>query len=135
MYSGGSEWPNIDDRVRGIGVPSHQQQGDLWTQVLTEVENGLFVPEYLFLSLMGNDMCSINDNYYHKLRHSDKWHILVHSMYGPSDYYLERNHYWFDDRVLPPFKQIKFDHQKFIKTNLNTVQGHIDKVVLILKTA
>ena len=135
IFSGGSRWANIDERVRGIGVPSHQKQGDLWTEITAKVNSKLFVPEYVYVSMMGNDMCSLNDNYYHRLRHSDKWHLLIDSMFGPSDYYLERNHHWFDDRVLPPLKQVHFDQRKFIKTSTSTTEGQIDKVMIILRDA
>ena len=135
VYSGGSKWANIHERVQGKGVPLHQRQGNLWQMVLDDVDKGLYSPEFLYISLLGNDMCQLNDSYYHHLRNSDKWHILVHSQFGPSDYYLDIRRAWFDDRVLPTLEPIAFDHQKFINKNLKNIKGHIDSTMLALKKA
>ncbi len=132
IYSGGSKWSNIHTRVQGIGVPSHQKQGNTWLRVISDIEKGHYDPDFLFLSCSGNDLCQINDAYYDKLRHSPAWHLIAHNEYGPSNYYRQKHNLWFDDRILPPKKIVQFDHVNFIEAEFELLQGYIDDVMCVL---
>ena len=134
IYSGGSKWYNIHDRVQGKGVPLHQRQGDTWGKVLHEINVNGFKPEYVVVCCLANQLCELNDWYYDEVRRSDCWHMLVDSPYGPSEYYKQRNRHWFDDRVRCPLKPKQLDQLKFMNKHKAKIEGHIKTVVSILKS-
>ena len=133
VYSGGSKWSTILNRMRGIEVPVHQKQGDTWSRMLNNYHKGLFKPTHIFLSMSGNDVCAINDKYYIKIRSSNIWHLLTDIPYGPSDY-CKHNHLWFDDRINPPMKQEDFNHEIFLQQQKNSIYKSIDSVMKVLST-
>ena len=132
VYSGGSRWLNVMDRVQGIEVPDHQTQGDLWGKLLHEINFGGYIPEYLYVALTSNDLDKINDQFFHQLRRSNVWHLLSHCDHGPSDFYKRNNNLWFDDRIPPPRKIIDFNNEEFIRRKLLTLLGEIDSVMKVL---
>ena len=125
IYSGGSKWYNIHNRVQGKGVPPHQKQENTWKSVLTDIENG-YTPEYVIVCCMANELCEWNDKYYDEIRNSDQWHMLIDSPYGPSDHYKDRKRAWFDDRIEPVKKPKPLDLGKFMKTCKRKIEGNID---------
>ena len=132
VYSGGSKWYNIHSRVQGKGVPDWQKQGNTWQRVLCDIENG-YVPEYVVVCCMANELCEWNDKYYEEIRYSDQWHLLIDSPYGPSDYYKTRKNAWFDDRVEPVKNPKSLNIERFMKGCKKVITGNIDKVMKILK--
>ena len=132
IYSGGSRWLNIHQRVQGKGVPPHQKQGNSWERVIEDIHKGNYSPEYLFMSCSGNDLCQINDIYFDRLRQSPEWHLIAHSNYGPSDYYRQKHNFWFDDRIPAPKHTVSFDQSNFIEAEFEKLQGYIDDVMCIL---
>ena len=133
IYSGGSTWANVHRRVQGKDVPLHQKQGNTWKQVMDEIDRGDYVAEYVFISCFGNDMDQMNDRYYHHVRHSAIWHLLIDSPYQPSEYYQAKH--WWDDRVRPPSVVRPFDHRKFVKKEIKDLKKSICAVVKVLKCA
>ncbi len=133
IYSGGSTWANVHKRVQGVDVPLHQRQGNTLKKVMDEIEKGGYKADYLFVSCFGNDMDQLNDRYYHSVRHSNVWHLLIDTPFRPSEYYQSR--YWWDDRLRPPVNPQTFDHRKFVKKEIKTLKSNVNAVVKILKDA
>ncbi len=131
VYSGGSRWDTVLNRVRGIEVPIHQTQGDTWSDMMEQYSKGNFKPTHVVISCSGNDVCHINDKYFAKIRFSTIWHLLVDVPFGPSEYQKQRNH-WFDDRVTKPIKVHDFDHEAFLEKELQNVKNHINCVMGVL---
>ncbi len=40
-------------------------------------DEGKFNPTHIMVSLSGNDICEINDDYYKRLRFSSIWHLII----------------------------------------------------------
>ena len=53
IYSGGSKWFNVMDRVTAEKVPAHQTQGNLWQIVVDEVTSGEYIPEHFYNFVIG----------------------------------------------------------------------------------
>ncbi len=131
---GGSKWRNMHERVQGRNVPLHQTQGDTWGRMLAKYSSKDFQPTHIFLSGNGNDICETNDGFYHKLRFSTVWHILIDSPLGPSKYYEKKHrHDWFDERCIPPGKPKEFDVQLFVKNRTANLKLGIDNVGILTK--
>ena len=101
--------------------------------MLSRYNKKTFQPTHIFLSGNGNDIWEINDEYYHKVRFSTVWHILVDSPFGPSEFYRKKHrHDWFDDRCIAPGKPKKFDSKAYIDWKIVDLERGIDNVVGIL---
>ena len=135
IYSGGSRWDTVHNRVQGIEVPEHQRQGNLWDKVMRQVTAGEYKPEYVFISCSGNDLDKWNDSLYTAIRRSKIWHILVHAEWTPSIFYQKNHHNWYDDRVIPPVKPQKLDIEDFLSEKRYKMCVNIDAVVGVLKDA
>ena len=133
IYSGGSTWANVHRRVQGLDVLLHQRQGNTWKKVMDEMDKGDYKAEYVFVSCFGNDMDQLNNRYYHLVRHSTIWHLLIDTPYRPSEYYQSKH--WWDDRLRPPANPQPFDHHKFMEKETKSLKNSICAVVKILKDA
>ncbi len=133
IYSGGSKWFNVMDRVTAEKVPAHQKQGNLWQIVADEVASGEFVPEHFIISLLSNDLDALNDRYFDTLSRSTIWHTLSYFNCGPSLFYRKMNNQWFNDQLRPPVRPFEMDHEKYINNQFDKICQQIDQVMWTVK--
>ena len=125
IYSGGSRWDTVHERVQGRKLPWYQTQGNTWNRA---IDKGI-IPEVIYQSCGSNDMDRYNDLYYEAFCNSHWWHLLICSDYGPSDYYMSRHNVWYDKVDVCPMEIIDWDNLQFIADCHAEVKGHIDTVV------
>ena len=98
VYSGGSRWDTLYNRVQGIKVPEHQTQGDTLNAV---VNNRKITPEFLFWICGTNDIDHYNDKYHEALRKSPLWYMISDDRYGPSKRYKQKHWNWRSSIEIP----------------------------------
>ena len=91
VYTGGSRWDTLYDRVQGINVPSHQTHGNILQQVL---DNKEITPEFIFWISGINDLDWYNDKYHEALHKSTTWLPSDYPNCGPSARYKKKNLDW-----------------------------------------
>ncbi len=125
VYSGGSRWDTIVNRVQGKKVPVHQRQGNTLKAV---ADNKLNKPELMFWMCGTNDCDMYNDRYHDALRRSPVWGMIVCNEYGPSKYYKEKNPHWNDQIILPPSSTPKYP-QDVIDDLHADIKKHMDVTI------
>lgn len=122
VYSGGSKWSDVDDRVRGINVPASQTQGDTWQAALDDVS---FNATEVYIMCGSNDIDYTNDILFYKLKNCQYEDIFEQVKFNPSDRYFKNPNMKAD---LFSF----FDPCAYIDARYEEITAHIDRVMAII---
>ena len=125
VYSGGSVWKNVHDRVQGIGVPQNQTQGDTWQALLDDINKG-YVPTHIFSMCGANDVDTANDLYHYRMLNSQYYPFPISNKYGPSPRFFNNHSYRFPQYAI-------FDPDAFVEVKLYEICQHIDRVFCTLR--
>ena len=125
IYSGGSRWDTLYNRVQGIKVPKHPKQGDTLQQVLDNKKN---IPEFFWICGT-NDLDWYNDHYHEALRKKPDWQPSMFPKSGPSKRYKENHADWNQGIIVADIT--KHDSPKDVIDKLHdVVKSNIDTTVL-----